>query len=220
MKILSSFKDYYDFIAHRYGGGDPRIVYVRDRIAPREEWGESTLKVEIPKCPLYDPRSWTDSDADYSLAYLVVCGKAYLLSRQNTDVWPDNVNSWKLRDPETVKNPRRYFQRDFGVEFGKENPILIDLSQRINAPVFVITAITHKWRTELDVVHIAGQCPILKELGIPSKIPAAQMYQELASFMGNTIKPSPDTAPPVEVSNRDKILAAGFDLKQSFRHRV
>lgn len=27
-------------------------------------------------------------------------------------------------------------------------------------------------------------------------------------------------ATPVDVSNREKILKAGFDLKQSFRHRV
>jgi hypothetical protein len=55
---------------------------------------------------------------------------------------------------------------------------------------------------------------------MPALIPATQMYQELSYFMGNTIKEHPDTEPPVEVSNNCKIINAGFDLKQSFRHRM
>ena len=30
MKIISQFKDYYDFIAHSYGGGDPNLVLNRN----------------------------------------------------------------------------------------------------------------------------------------------------------------------------------------------
>ena len=32
MKIISPFKDYYDRIAGKYGGGDPRLVYKRTKI--------------------------------------------------------------------------------------------------------------------------------------------------------------------------------------------
>jgi len=32
MKIISKYKDYYDYVAHQYGGGDEKIVYVRNGI--------------------------------------------------------------------------------------------------------------------------------------------------------------------------------------------
>ena len=32
MKIISKFKDYYDFIGRKYGGGDPKVVYKRREI--------------------------------------------------------------------------------------------------------------------------------------------------------------------------------------------
>ena len=43
------------------------------------------------------------------------------------------------------------------------------------------------------------------------------MYQEISYFIGNTMNESPDIKPPVEISNKDKISKAGFDLKNSFR---
>lgn len=33
------------------------------------------------------------------------------------------------------------------------------------------------------------------------------------------MKPVPDTEPPVEVTDKEKTLKAGFDLRQSFRRR-
>jgi hypothetical protein len=54
----------------------------------------------------------------------------------------------------------------------------------------------------------------------PSLISPQQMYQDLAMFMGNRMKDTPDVQPPVELNNRQKIVKAGFDLIQSFRHRI
>jgi hypothetical protein len=36
MKIISGWKDYYDHVAHQYGGGDPKVIYNRDYIVPDE----------------------------------------------------------------------------------------------------------------------------------------------------------------------------------------
>jgi hypothetical protein len=55
---------------------------------------------------------------------------------------------------------------------------------------------------------------------MPAFVPATEMYQNLAYFMGNLMNVSPDKAPPVEVSNNQKILKSGFDLVKSFRHRI
>jgi hypothetical protein len=92
----------------------------------------------------------------------------------------------------------------------------LELTRKVGAPVFTCE---HKsWRN--DIIHVDGNVPILATMGIPAMIPAEQLYQDIAYFIGNTIKLSPDTMPATVMTDKEKIAAAGFDLKQSFRHRV
>ena len=84
MVIKSPFKDYYDFVGNRYGGGDPRIVYERVRLSPPSARGgqiyETHKKVEVSEFSLPSPadfyRTW-DYGWKYQLAglYLVIAGK-------------------------------------------------------------------------------------------------------------------------------------------------
>lgn len=223
MIIKSKFKDYYDFVANQYGGGDPKVLYLRDRISPATPSGETSKLFTVDEFPIYDPASWPPNYANYHLAYLIVVGKAYLLSRSAT-CWPSDVNKYKICEPakviESQKRRLRGFARPRTVfEFRTEYPFLIHLSRLVGAPVFVIDRVQSPWRSGQFEVHVCGQCPILEEIGFPAIARPQQVYQDLAYFMGNTMKPHPDTDPPLEVSNTEKILKAGFDLKQSFRHR-
>jgi hypothetical protein len=43
---------------------------------------------------------------------------------------------------------------------------------------------------------------------------------EIYNFIQNVLRKNPDTIPPVEVKNENKILSAGFDLKTSFRNPI
>lgn len=233
MKIQSSFKDYYDFIAHQYGGGDPKVVYVRGRISPlRRGWiqgaiVESNVEVEMDgRFPLYSLRDlveWKDRDIK-TVSYLIVAGKAYLLQKIG-DTFNDDVNTFQVQSLDAFEefnnrhSGRWFVNHDYG-ELGKEYPFFVELSRKVKSPVFVIRSVERMFGSDKLKVTVAGQCPILRDIGIPALIPAAQMYQELAYFVGNTMKEHPDTEPPVEVSNTSKILNAGFDLKQSFRHRI
>jgi hypothetical protein len=230
MKIQSSFKDYYDFVANQYGGGDPRVVYERKRLSSENpEFGScyGSKKVLIQNCPLIDPGTFGDEHS-VRLMYLIIAGKAYLITHPDDDSSID-VNTYQLTSAEdffktigqTRKNWQWFYPQRFGVEFEKEHPFLIELSRVVGAPVFAIRTINHGYpRTESAEIVIHGQCPVLEKIGFPALIPATQMYQDLAYFVGNTMKPVPDTDPPVAVSNREKILKAGFDLKRSFRHRL
>jgi len=237
MIIKSSFKDYYDFVAKQFGGGDPRVVYARGRLAPIKNIDgamvEGTLEVEIDNCPLEDLSRrryftrWSEEYDEKNYAYLVICGKCYLIW-SDLSIDKNNLNSYSLVPvdliEETLKKKSRYYWRpyDFGIVFGKESPFLIELSRKIKEPVFVIQEVNYfgYGRTQRSAkIIIAGQCPILNEIGIPAIIQPYQMYQDIAYFVGNTLKPVPDNAPPVEVTNRMKILKAGFDLVTAFRHR-
>ena len=234
MVIKSPFQDYYDFVGNRYGGGDPRIVYERVRLSPPSARGgqiyETHKKVEVSEFSLPSPadfyRTW-DYGWKYQLAglYLGIAGKLYLIARPANSIEPVNPNTFRLQPlepPEFVqKNRWRWnWMRKHWPAFGSEFPCLIELSRLLKAPVFAIADVRRPWGPSRVTVTICGQCPILGAIGVPALIPPAQMYQDLAYFVGNTMKPVPDTQPPVEVSNREKILKAGFDLKQSFRHRV
>ena len=218
MIIQSKFKDYYDFVANQYGGGDPKIVYERKRI--------STTHIEIDDgFPLEDIILADGID----WRYLIVCGKAYIVSRRVA--YDDNffgIGSFNLVSEAEMhaafkKTGRGYWfggKRDY--QIGIEKPYLIDLSRKVGAPVFIIKSIQTPWaghRMGFRCLNIFEKCPILAHLGMASLVSPYQMYQDIAYFVGNKLKETPDTNPPVQLSNIQKILKAGFDLKQSFRHR-
>lgn len=226
MVIQSPFKDYYDFVAKQYGGGDPKIVYVRNRLAPPGE----TKTVELQGRFLADldrAYYYRSDEPRYSRMYLILAGRAYLLERQIElyefiDLNTEDVNRYRIKliDPEEEKKApwwrRRTSNRDLELE--KEQPALVDLCRQIGEPVFVIGRVD-SFADRKTRIKICGQCPILSQIGAPALFSPQQVYQDIAMFVGNRMKDPPDAAPPVEVSNRQKILKAGFDLVQSFRHR-
>lgn len=225
MVIQSAFKDYYDFVANRYGGGDPKIVYVRKRIKEQYDAnnGGQRLAVELPTWPFPYPDQlsnwyWEDRRR-LEVAYLVAAARPYLLSRE-ADNLERGLGGYTITDfSQMDKEKPRWRRLDFSF-VGRESPVLIELSRAVGAPVFVVEGVDRQWRKDGMVVYVNERCPVLKRLGMARLTPPEQMYQDLAYFVGNTMKPVPDTEPPVAVSNREKILKAGFDLKQSFRHRI
>ena len=91
---------------------------------------------------------------------------------------------------------------------------IVNLTKKIGVPVYMISR-----RDNDHVFYIEEKIPHLGELGLAKIYPAEQLYQDIFYFLNNTIKDSPDTAPPVAVSNKDRIEQHGFDIKKSFRHR-
>ncbi len=219
MRIISSFKDYYDFVAHKYGGGDPKVVYVRNRLK------ENQVNVKEPNVP-HDDNGFGiiynigNRQLTQSWAHLIVAGKMYLLTRPNEFYNQSEQNyAYKVKSPEEaeeiIKLGRPGWKRTSKFNrYGIELPFLVDYCRQVGTPVFIVESNGFK-RT----LHIKEHIPNLGKMGMASLIPAEQMYQDLAYFMGNTMNPSPDIKPPVEVANKYKILAAGFDLKTSFRNR-
>lgn len=224
--IRSNFKDYYDFVANLYGGGDPRIVYPRTRLTkmdPKSPWAGDFF-INLPKWgSLPDPtRHYSNlrnriAYCDYK--YLIVAGKAYLLKRPIPEVsalYDRDINSFKICDAQEELETTWWRIRD-DFKFGVEHQFLVDLCRTIGHPVFVINKIEYD-RDRAVTINIDGQCPILGRIGMASSIDPYQMYQDIAVFVGNRMTKTPDMQPPVELSNIQKILKAGFDLRRSFRH--
>lgn len=223
MRISSKFRDYYDFVADMYGGGDPRVTYPRTRLTkvdPKAPWAGG-LYIDFDKWGvLPDPnRHYNFGRLDaFEFRYLIIAGKPYLLRRSLSQIYDGDINSFKVADPEPDRYGGVSWQRD-KFEFGVEYPYLVELCRKVKHPVFVINRIEYLKDRKVSI-HVDGQCPVLGRIGMAKRVEPTQMYQELAMFVGNKMRETPDQKPPIELGNSQKIVKAGFDLKKSFRHRV
>lgn len=220
MKIISPFKDYYDYVAHLYGVDDT-IVYVR------KEFGESVIVdtyKEFNKCGIFNTfyygyGSAYAERAYWSFQWIVVCGRRWLaMSRGNV---------YRLL---TIEDYRK-----FGVTIPtwirkRDNPLailyppiedsLVNWSIKLNAPVFGVEcnalSPVDEWHGSIE---LSKAIPRLDSLGFSRMLHPNEMYMNIYNFISNVLRESPDKRPPVEVDNRTRITAHGFDLKESFRHR-
>jgi len=211
MKIRSRFKDYYDYVEHVYGGGDPLCVYVRDRVVPKRveknaygTW-ETEPAFEIPR----ELREYVPNDIHHKADGTVtefkgvsITGRHYVIEQRKTsDLVAKVIEHWHVS--------RRQF-RNF-VQ-GHKSERLLKLSKLVKAPVFVFAGSAYSGRQDVE-----GRCPILTDMGFGSVLDATQLYQELSVFISNELQPFED--PHISTSDVQKAEAHGFDKRQSFRHR-
>jgi len=232
MIIKSSYKDYYDHVAHLYGGGDPKIVYVRHRLKLRDrEYGDIDRGVFIEGNteikginPVYNTVRSASMNMAYTFKWLVIAGKCYLLIKHDKDV---QFKLFERTETSTlyqklVKKPKFGEERKYEQYIGVRSDDLVELSRKLNAPVFCIRGSHYNWETKQSGMMIDGDIPILANLGIPKIISPEQMYQNLSYFLGNTINGNPDAMPigRPPLTDKERVLSHGFDTKESFRHRI
>ena len=222
MKIQSKFKDYYDHVAHIYGGGDPLNVYQRKPL-------DETVYTFDSK--VFDgfilPGNYYH---DYMLKYIVIAGKLYTL-RADKNPNPGQLSTWLDYELFTPENFPKHFEKNKSKGFrkwrwlglnreqvyiGYEHPALTEIAKAIGQPVYELVRISNSQKTS---VYVNRVIPILAANHIPSIISAEQMYQDLSYYTVNTMKESPDVRKPDISSDKEKVLQHGFDVKQSFRHR-
>jgi hypothetical protein len=234
MKIKSSFRDFYDFVAHQYGGGDPNIVYVRDRLAHIElvhrTYQSDVVEhdVDLPTelgryfynvCQYLGTSTYRRDDiksrpyehTDYEAGRLIViCGRPYI-SLQRMVREPGNMTyqpegAARALVSGTVGSRGSFFDP---FTLGVEHAECLKVSKLVRAPVF-----------EICYSQVAGRCPILQELGFASALDPQTLYQDLSMFVGARVADGPDVQPPSPQTDIQKVDSHGFDRKQSFRHRT
>lgn len=210
MKIKSNFKDYYDFVAHQFGGGDPRVIYNRIKLS-NDKFG---FDVDSIGGIINSPSIKTNINSMVFLKtkWLIITGRYFLLVEIT-----NKINKWELYNELKhgyFDKSKWYHDVDIKSILGKESNSLIQLSKIVKSPVFCIEGLYR------DNIRIESNAPILNYFGIPAILDPYQLYQDLEYFIGNTMNDNPDILPPVETSNNDRIVSHGFDLKKSFRHRV
>jgi hypothetical protein len=104
--------------------------------------------------------------------------------------------------------------------WGVPNKSCVDISRQLQVPVFVIEPTPRlSGLKKSPQVAVSREIPNLGKLGFASEIPAEQMYQNISMFMAS-LRDSPDSVPPVSVSDKDRLVQKGFDAKISFRGKV
>lgn len=227
MKIISNFKDYYDFHSNIYGI-DNNIVYNRKPIGEfidgyyrdKEIIHDTWKELKIKDFSGFDDINKFGSKSFY---WLIFCGKPYPLIETNYREF--HLLDESLHSNILLKRKKDYWRNEW-TEIGQQTSDLIELSRKLQQPIFIILSthrITRHYTTKAkdnfsSVIY--AKYPNLGELGFAKIYKSEQVYQDLCYFMANTINESPDTMKPSILSDKEKVLQHGFDLKQSFRHRI
>lgn len=214
MKIISKWKDYYDFNADIYGVDEKLIL-------DRREW-------ELPsflQFPEEKPELYT----------IAICGKLYEFFRYKYDYYHTADDIYKLQEIIVNDGFKRLpsFGRSILWSWRKE---------RISNKLYTLEEIKKKMDLQLKhpsnntdfnkkvrqpyvLIHHRGCLHYeeyaynmikLDDFNFSKVIQPFDIYNRISNFMGWLVDnpPLPDTQ-----ENDDKIISAGFDIKKSFRHK-
>lgn len=210
MKIISRFKDFYDYVEHQQGGGDPLLPYLRDKVLPDEpmwkgatEMREGTYKSRSYGAGIWTPNDKTSDGITREFRGLFVAGRVYRLARHyiaKSGYYPNIVPEQLVKDWHITSEVFQNFEQ------GQKSEYAHTMAKELNAPVFLC-----------DHNEAYGHCPKLGPLGMVNYMSAEQVYQEIAMFISNELRRVEQ--PATSVTDVQKAEAHGFDKRQSFRHR-
>lgn len=218
MRIISKQKDYYDF-SMAYGV-DSSICYNR---SPRSAYIRE-FKTSFAK---FGPMRFTTGQKDGRNRPLYGVKISSVIGGKLINLYYDDPNNFSsIRD-----KPERHQTDIFGirseVETLDEDADYTWVNELLCDPVVVFgVEMVHPWRdyfcnqdttvvTDIKVESntITIGAPILHLMGMQNYVEGLVIWTLIENFLTSDRKPMP------EFSDKTKIISAGFDLKQSFRHR-
>ena len=206
MLIISKYKDFYDHVSYVYGI-DKKIVYTRD-VAKNVE----IIANEIPGYRKFRSIDQLVECGD-KVSIVVIVDKMYFVVKNYL------TNEERVLDQSDRLMRSRSIIRD---ETHNDPDLILKLTKKVGSPVYQIESFDIDW-SDPDrklIARIAEKTPRLSDIkGMVALLDSQQTYQEISYAIANLLNPNPDNTPPIVVSDKYKIQAAGFDLKQSFRHR-
>lgn len=192
MKIISTFKDFYDS-GLKYGH-DELIKYVRKTEPERAI--QHPFKLSEIKLP---ERSWRN---DYLHSFLIA-GKRY-----------DFHYTSKYADNGLYKSFAEFIKPDDSrlvTPYLVESQDYIDLHREYKSPILRINRYeTHPYPTVVTVN------PCLRLNDLQKFFNPTLLYQEIEMFIPAYLH---ETPPMIQISDVMKLQKHGFDKKESFRHR-
>lgn len=204
MKVITKYKDYYDYLVGEYGI-DPIMVYDRrpEKLKKWEMeysnlngWTYPTLH-KFSICGNYFALYSYKNNFYHTISELVKLSK--ILEKDGEDqLW----NRWGFNN-KPIKGAKNHFEK----HNGKSN-----LNYYFREPILV-----NDTYGELKFKNGSYSVPLLKTYPyFPSNYPAKQIWQEVYAFI-SYLKDHPEI--PNKLTDLEKLNSYGFDEKKSFRHR-
>lgn len=218
MRILAEGRpDYFDFISHTLGA-DPDCVYVRRPLK------ETHVQVPGVNVTLLDGAGLLDSQRHRRPDYRLSVNLSYIVAGLRCfGIVSTSFDGGKPRHvPYDAEMHGKLLKVD--IFTGEPEPLptfteeyLAKVVRAVGVPVFRV--VSARWGGEHQV-DLDSRIPILADYGIPALCSPRDMWQNIYTTMTSVLRRDPDKEPPVKIGNDDRVEAAGFDLKSSFRHPV
>ena len=235
MKIISKFKDFYDYKVVKYGV-DEKLVYTRKTYCEYFQGFFRDINIDYRISEddfnknLKDDTKPIDEKNIHKILFI---GEKliHLFSTENGiythfDIKNENdlrkLNDFQYKKEVTFKNEKKFsifskFGSDWDnlLSFNRKKLITYDIDKDdiiLNEPMLLIELIGTSKSSRYLYIYKFTYNPYLSKLGV--YIDADFVWQSLVEFLSN--KRSEKEISP-EVSNENKILSKGFDLKTSFR---
>lgn len=238
MLIKSKFKDYYDIVAHTYGV-DNKIVFDRNIEIPEYVDvyvpDENIVSIPSPFEYLFDygPCKGVEEKVRLegidSFGILSVCGKPFIVGHSKSG-YDNSCN--RVIPPLYLMPSPELFNLLMGLHCYKGIPALTEprryllkISQQIKSPIFMMHSMQY-WAYRSPNVkkfELHQSVPCLASIkGFAKLYSAEQVYQDVSYWISNVMNGAPDVQPigSPPLTDKERILSHGFDLKQSFRHRL
>ena len=238
MKIISKFKDFYDYKVAKYGM-DEKLVYIRKTYCEYFQvlignisniYINYRISEDDFNKNLKDDTKPIDEKNIHKILFI---GEKliHLFSTENGiythfDIKNENdlrkLNDFQYKKEVTFKNEKKFsiFSKfgsdwDYLLSFNRKKLITYDIDKDdiiLNEPMLLIELIGTSKSSRYLYNYKFTYNPNLSQMGV--YIDADFVWQSLVEFLSN--KRSEKEISP-EVSNENKILSKGFDLKTSFR---
>ncbi len=197
MKIISKYKDYYDYLQGEFGIDD---VLTYDRRS------DNIIR------PLQDP-----PDDPFARCYsFAICNQGYAVFSYNNKFYHTIDELVKLDVILKKAGKRTIFTLGYGYHKNQRKAIWdtfnpkTDINKKLRKPVLVSSENSPFAKDE------GWEIPLLREFGFARIIDPKTLFIEISNFMG-WLNDNPEI--PNKQTNKEKIVSHGFDLKKSFRHR-
>ena len=199
MKIISKFKDYYDYLQGIYGIDDKLVLDRRSK--------DGLFKLE-------DVRG-SGVDFESQVLYFFIAGQSYYMEYYKGKLYYTLEErkglQAKLDKDKTAAN-KKVFNR-WRYSFWNEK-----LSEKVWNRQNKLSTLNFKKREPIILKYngIIYTNILLKEFNFPKIVPPTKMFEDISLFLGYLVDHPPI---PNKQTDIEKLDSHGFDRKKSFRHR-
>lgn len=201
MIILSNKTDCYDYLVNIYGKDNTRVLDRSNSVESNEMY--------YSEVPLNHKRINKEYYNSFNWYYILIGNRKYLFHQIKDNIW----------EPHLFHKINTTF---YGERQHKLKSLIEEKDLKDYVP-YIETKENIKFRQPLSIYNYKKiqykkpQVPILSSFNITSIVNVEEIYSEIDMFLGWLID---NPCQIKEPSDNIKIEAKGFDLKQSFRHRM